>query len=259
MLFINTRPVDRAASLTMALEQQAVEVYPLPLLELLPREWDHDLARLYQQLAHTQVIVVVSPSAVQFGMAHLLQSGLTVSDLQHIQWIAVGQKTAQALAEYGLDSVVPEVETSEGMLQLPVLQNLASDASIAFWRGEGGRQFMMDTLMQHGRLILNFVLYERHCPNETMQQQAELIQCLSEYNHYVALISSEASWLNWLALLDTNIQLLQQGHFLVLGERLAQILKQYQQQMHVPFKMSVLKDLKTATIVQLLQSEQGNA
>ena len=101
MLFINTRPVDRAASLTMALEQRAVEVYALPLLELLPRAWDHDLARLYQQLAHTQVIVVVSPSAVQFGMAHLLQSGLTVSDLQHIQWIAVGQKTAQALAEYG--------------------------------------------------------------------------------------------------------------------------------------------------------------
>jgi len=27
----------------------------------------------------------------------------------------------------------------------------------------------------------------------------------------------------------------------------------------VSFKMSVLKDLKTATIVQLLQSEQGNA
>ena len=145
------------------------------------------------------------------------------------------------------------------MLQLPVLQNLASDASIAFWRGEGGRQFMMDTLMQHGRLILNFILYERRCPNETMQQQAELIQCLSEHNHYVTLISSEASWLNWLALLDTNIQLLQKGHFLVLGERLAQILKQYQEQMHVSFKMSVLKDLKTATIVQLLQSEQGNA
>ena len=180
----------------------------IAVLELLPRAWDHDLARLYQQLVYTQVIVVVSPSAVQFGMAHLLQSGLTVSDLQHIQWIAVGQKTAQALAEYGLDSVVPEVETSEGMLQLPVLQNLASDASIAFWRGEGGRQFMMDTLMQHGRLILNFILYERHYPNETMQQQAELIQCLSEHNHYVTLISSEASWLNWLALLVTNIQLL---------------------------------------------------
>ena len=101
MLFINTRPIDRAASLTMALEQQAVEVYALPLLELLPRAWSHDLERLYQQLVYTQVIVVVSPSAVQFGMAHLLQSGLTVSDLRHIQWIAVGQKTAQALAEYG--------------------------------------------------------------------------------------------------------------------------------------------------------------
>lgn len=39
MLFINMRLVDRAASLTMAREQRAVEVYGLPLLELLLREW----------------------------------------------------------------------------------------------------------------------------------------------------------------------------------------------------------------------------
>lgn len=259
MLFINTRPVERAKSLTQVLEQQAVEVYSLPLLELIPRLWDTDLAHLYDQLPQVQVVVVVSPSAVQFGMDQLVRSGLALSDLKHLQWIAVGQKTAQALAEFGLDSVVPEVESSEGMLQLPVLQNLADDASIAFWRGEGGRQFMMDTLMQHGRFILNFVLYERRCPHQTLQQQAELVQCLSEHNDYVALISSEASWLNWLALLDTNIQLLQKGHFLVLGERLAHILKQSQQQMYVQFKVSVLKDLKTATIVQLLCSGQGNA
>lgn len=259
MLFINTRPIDRAQALTHALEQHAVDVYALPLLELIARPWTIDLAHLYQQLAHTQVIVVVSPSAVQFGMAHLLQSGLTVSDLKHIRWIAVGQKTALALAAFGLYSNVPDVETSEGMLQLPVLQTLPTDATVAFWRGEGGRQFMMDTLTQQGRRILNFVLYERRCPTASWHKQLEFIQRLSDKDHYVALMTSEASWLNWLALLESNTQLLQKGHFWVLGERLAQILKQYQQQMHVQFKISVLKDLKTATIVQLLQSEQGNA
>ncbi len=71
--------------------------------------------RLYQQLVYTQVIVVVSPSAVQFGMAHLLQSGLTVSDLQHIQWIAVGQKKQRRLWLSMVWIVwCREVETSEG-------------------------------------------------------------------------------------------------------------------------------------------------
>jgi uroporphyrinogen-III synthase len=36
--------------------------------------------------------------------------------LKHIQWIAVGQATANRLHEYGIEAHVPDVETSEGML-----------------------------------------------------------------------------------------------------------------------------------------------
>ncbi len=50
-------------------------------------------------------------------------------------------RTAQALAQYGISAEVPKVETSEGMLQLPVLQTLNSGQCLAFWRGEGGRMF----------------------------------------------------------------------------------------------------------------------
>jgi uroporphyrinogen-III synthase len=58
---------------------------------------------------------VVSPTAVDVGMQYLAQSGLKIDDLKHIQWIAVGQATANRLHEYGLKHV-PDVETSEGML-----------------------------------------------------------------------------------------------------------------------------------------------
>ena len=37
MLFINTRPQDRAKPLTVALQQQFIEVIELPLLELIAR------------------------------------------------------------------------------------------------------------------------------------------------------------------------------------------------------------------------------
>lgn len=259
MLFINTRPVERAQSLTQALTQHGMHVCALPLLELVPNMWDATLANLYAQFTEAQVVVVVSPSAVKFGMAHLMHTDLSVADLKQIRWIAVGQKTAEALAEFGLDSLVPEVETSEGMLHLPLLQNLALHSTIAFWRGKGGRQFMMDTLVQHGHHILNFVLYERRCPAQTLQRQTELIHCLAQYPNYVALISSEASWLNWLYLLDAQNAVLEKGQFWVLGERLEKLLQQYQQETHIQFKITVLKDLKTATIVQLLQDEQGKA
>ena len=59
---------------------------------------------------------MVSPTAVDVGMQYLAQSGLKIDELKHIQWIAVGQATANRLHDYGIEAHVPEVETSEGCL-----------------------------------------------------------------------------------------------------------------------------------------------
>lgn len=92
MLFINTRPADRACTLSQALRQQAWSVIELPLLELQACPWSDALAQLYQQLLQAQRIVVVSPTAVHIGMEYLAQSGIHLDQLQHLQWIAVGEK-----------------------------------------------------------------------------------------------------------------------------------------------------------------------
>ncbi|WP_338351427.1 uroporphyrinogen-III synthase, partial [Enterococcus faecium] len=83
-------------------------------------------------------------------MQYLTQSGLKIEELQHIQWSEVGQATANRLHEYGIEAHVPEVETSEGMLNLPLLHHMQKSGSVAFWRGEGGRQLKMETLQQQG-------------------------------------------------------------------------------------------------------------
>ena len=44
MLFINTRPQDRAEALTQALQQQHIEVIDLPLLQLSAQPWSEQLA-----------------------------------------------------------------------------------------------------------------------------------------------------------------------------------------------------------------------
>ena len=259
MLFINTRPQARAQELSLALAQADIQVLDVPLLELEACAWSTDLQGLYQQLPKVSCVVVVSPSAVEFGMAGLQRSGLTLLDLQTLQWIAVGEKTAQALAGYGIQSYVPEVETSEGMLQIPLLQHLSSSSCIAFWRGQGGRQFMMETLQQQGVSILNFILYQRRCPMQTMQNFEQVVAQLQQHQSYSVLISSEASWLNWLALMQSHQRLFTHGHFMVLGERLFQLLLKAQKQQHLEFHLHLLSDLSTETILQCLRAMPRNA
>ena len=75
---------------------------------------------------------MVSPTAVDVGMQYLAQSGLKIDELKHIQWIAVGQATANRLHDYGIEAHVPEVETSEGMLNLPLLHRMQKSGSVAF-------------------------------------------------------------------------------------------------------------------------------
>lgn len=257
MLFINTRPQDRAEKLSRALSMAQVNVLNLPLLELTPRPWSEMLSTLYQQLPTAQVIVVVSPTAVKMGMAYLEQASLSLAALQHIHWIAVGETTAQALADYGITAEVPQVETSEGMLQLPALKTIPSGTCIAFWRGEGGRLFMMDQLLQQGIKILNFVLYERRCPLHTQQNFPQILSMLAQEPQYAMVVSSEASWLNWLQLMQQQEQLIAKGHYLVLGERLYQVVSDYKKNQNACFNVTRLPDLKIDSILQQIMVVQG--
>lgn len=259
MLFINTRPADRAKPLTEFLQAQNIEVLDLPLLELVPAPWSDHLAHLYAGLPSAQVTVVVSPSAVQYGMQALTRSGLSLAQLSHITWIAVGEATAKALLAYGIQSHVPEVETSEGMLDLPVLHQLPDCAAVAFWRGEGGRQFMMDTLEAKGVTLLNFVLYHRQCPKQTFNLLTKNLSHLKMQQRYCMLVSSEASWLNWRQLMAGYDQLLNHAHFLVLGERLYQLLEQDRLTHHFTFSVSQLHDLRKESILEHIALVQGNS
>ena len=258
MLFINTRPQDRAAKLSHTLRMAHIPVLDLPLLELLARPWSEPLSKLYPQLLSAQVIVVVSPTAVQVGMDYLKQAGISLDKLQHIQWIAVGKTTAQALSNYGIAGEVPLVETSEGMLQLPILKSMNAGTCIAFWRGEGGRPFMMEQLKQQGMHILNFILYERRCPLLTLQNLPDILPLLEREQQYSMVVSSEAGWLNWIKLMQGQDAIIAKGYYFVLGERLYQVVSDYKKNQQTCFNIARLPDLKTDSILQQLVVVQGN-
>ncbi len=201
MLFINTRPADRATQLSLTLRSAGVAVAELPLLELKPRAWSEALAACYAQLSAADVIGCGEPllrlpleCKVCVRQAFHLSSSNIFNGLQSVMQLQ------QSWLIMAFSSVVPQVETSEGMLTLSHLEQLEAGACVAFWRGEGGRQFMMQQLLARGIQILNFVLYQRHLPEETTQKVKTLISEHQLSSPYCMLITSEASWLNWLRL-----------------------------------------------------------
>jgi len=253
MLFINTRPVDRAQPLTQCLRQSGLDVVDLPLLELNPRPFTIELSTCYAELFETQIVVAVSPTAVQIGMQYLAEVGISLDQLQHIRWIAVGKRTAQCLFEYGVESDIPEVETSEGMLRLPIFHELQNLKKIAFWRGEGGRQFMMQHCKDRYIQVVNFVLYERKCPKQTHDKFLELTSRLSTYpTPYWNCITSEASWNHWLTLTQSYPEILNHCHYLVLGERLYQLLIHNKNEMQKSFNIIQISNLEPDTILCML-------
>ncbi|OTG81122.1 uroporphyrinogen-III synthase [Acinetobacter sp. ANC 4648] len=257
MQFINTRPADRAQALTECLVRSGIQVVDLPLLELKAFPYTEKLQQLYAQLLETQIIVVVSPTAVNIGMQYLQQSGVLQSQLDHIQWIAVGQTTAQSLEIYGIQSLIPAVESSEGMLSLPIFQDLPHLKKIAFWRGEGGRQFMMQHCLDHHIEVLNFLLYERYCPESTEAKFSQLVATFSKNPQiYWMCVSSEASWKNWLSLCREHPCLLQSCHYLVLGERLYQVLQHDKNNAQYHFKLSKILNLQPNTVLEKIAELQ---
>ena len=253
MLFINTRPADRAQALTQCLVHAGFKVLDLPLLALQSLPFNQQLQQQFDQLSTVQAIVVVSPSAVEIGLDYLQKSQITLAQLQHIEWIAVGKKTAAVLAEHGVVASVPEVETSEGMLQLPLFRQRSDLKAIAFWRGIGGRAFMMQQCQQQNIDVVNMLLYQRSFPESSKQQ---FLTLLAEMQHapqpFVMNISSEASWHYWLSLCASHLDILQHGHYLVLGRRLYQILQQDRKSKNFCFNITLLDNLEENTVLQTL-------
>lgn len=237
MQFINTRPEQRALALTLALQNAGYDVLELPLLSLSTLPLDAVLKQQYQEFDDADYVVVVSPTAAEIGLKYYKDLGYDDEKLKQKKWIAVGVATAQYLKIFGIDSAVPEVETSEGMLALNIFKEMTSQ-SIVFWRGIGGRTFMMDCLKNQGCTIINMLLYTRQLPLPN-----ELTVSLVQYDA-VTLITSEQSWYNWCELAKRFRWDITKFRYMVLADRVTEVLQQHflkQQQKVQIITVSTLK------------------
>lgn len=157
MVPLVVRPAAQANQLVQMLRQLGHAPLCCPLLETRP---GCDLPHLGDMLREADLVIAVSMHAIHFAHHFLLQTGQT---WPHIDYFAVGQASADAFAEVGIQALCPADPRSEGLLALPALQGV-SGRRVLILRGNDGRDLIARTLASRGALVHYCATYERHYP-----------------------------------------------------------------------------------------------
>lgn len=151
------RPRGQNESLAARLRPLA-DVVECPVLEIAPTELGHAEKRTVQNLDRYDHIIFLSQNAVRFGMPQI--DAIWPQLPERLGWFAIGDATARALAEFGVDAVVPTVSTSEGLLDLAELMDL-KDQQVLIVRGARGREVLARELIARGAGVDQIDVYER--------------------------------------------------------------------------------------------------
>lgn len=216
-IFVNTRPASRTKALPKL--AKLATIVDLPLLALAQRVLD-DKEREHQAKlidGEYDVLVVVSITAVEFALASLTQEELSrliaLNHLGKLAIVAVGEPTAKALGQVGLIAQMPLVASNEGMSQMPIFEHAKQ---VLFWRGVGGRVFLMEHLTKQGMVVDKVDFYERHSLDVSSQ-----VQALPHHCPIIVLISSEMAWQAWQSAGGHRLTC----QYIVMGERLGAMIQ----------------------------------
>lgn len=189
MRVLNPRPSRQAQPLSEALRGIGHDVIELPLLAVERLALDAAARAQILALDRYDGVIFVSANAARYGVA-------AVSDYWP-QWpsplpcVAVGVATAAVLEAEGLRVHIAAQEDSEGMLALPILQEVAGQRWL-ICRGEDGRELLPSTLRERGAEVETLALYKRFLPDTA---RVEWLDCFPRPD--VVLLSSAMIWRHW--------------------------------------------------------------
>lgn len=218
-----TRPRDQAAPVARRIEQAGGIPLLFPLLDIAPVQDQQALHEQISRLAQFDLVIFISPNAVQYGMAAIRAANISLpaslnpsvgrasarqlrqTRNEHVglkpdlQIATVGQGSAKALRELGVANVIAPAERfdSEGLLALPELQDVAG-WRVLILRGDGGRELLGDTLRARGATVEYAACYRRSKP------QQDIAVLLDAAPDALTVTSSEALGYLWQMLDDAQ-------------------------------------------------------
>jgi len=157
-----TRPAAQAERLCKLIDAAGGEAFCLPAIDILEPVDSYHLESVAASLANYDLAVFISVNAVTRGLDFISARGEWPT---HVRIATVGVRSAAALVPYGLAAdLVPEHDfSSEGLLALDEMQFMRGKRVVIF-RGNGGREYLRDTLVERGAEVDYVEVYRRACP-----------------------------------------------------------------------------------------------
>jgi uroporphyrinogen-III synthase len=153
------RPQPGADETVAALRAAGFPARALPVLAVEPLPETPALRLRVQDLDRYDAVIFVSPAAVRVGMRWIDRYWPQYP--VRTVWIAVGARTAEDLAAFGIRAVRPESdERAEGLLALAELAQGRVER-VLIVRGEGGRELLVEALTARGASVDLLEVYRR--------------------------------------------------------------------------------------------------
>ena len=170
-----TRPAHQADPLAEKLQQAGLAPLVFPTLDIRPASDWAKLVPIVDALPETDLVIFVSPNAVDFGL-QVIHARLGAMPRKP-RIACVGAGSARALADEGLTEVISPEDTynSETLLALPELQT-TQGWQVVIFRGNGGRDTLKNTLEARGAHVHYAECYLRTRPDADTAQLAQWLQ-----------------------------------------------------------------------------------
>ena len=146
-VFISTKISDEQKK---KLEAAGFNVIAFPLIKTSPLPFDPEEARQF----NPDFIVISSKNGVKYFF-----SRVSPSKFKATKFIAVGSSTAQKLKELGIDPIVPENFSGEGLVELLKTLDLEGKRFLVV-RPKVARKLVSEFLKEKGIAVKELVVYE---------------------------------------------------------------------------------------------------
>ena len=193
MRVIVTRPAEQAASWVQSLVARGIDAAALPLIEIAPPADPQAVVAAWRLLGQQRLAVFVSPNAAQ---AFLAQRPPDVAWPASTLAGATGPGTRDALRAHGVPEaavVAPPPESAQFDSEA-LWQRLRdadwNQAPVLVVRGDGGREWLADTLRERGAQVSFVAAYRRVLPRWDAAERRVLDDALAAPERHLWLFSS---------------------------------------------------------------------
>jgi uroporphyrinogen III methyltransferase / synthase len=197
-----TRTAEQAGAFHQLLADQGAEAISCPVLEIGPPPSFEELDSAIRGLGEIDDLILTSANAVEAFFGRLKSAGRDLRALAGLTLVAVGPKTAAALAERGLSAdLIPPDYRAEGVVAL-LRQRGVAGRRILYPRAELARDLIPRELAAAGALVTAPIAYRTLVPAaggaelrrrlETREIDAVTFTSSSTVENFLAMVGGDA-------------------------------------------------------------------